>query len=224
MEGILLKLNKEQRKGLISTRNDMIGNITIYFSEVPASIKTNSTVSFKLCKSAQGNYYAKFVSTVNRNKALYNTESRDLWYTWGEQEEVDFIDKIVPHLDHKIIINLEKATKPWVIDLIDETSNKFADLKTQNTPFFTAGRYLYRKEYPLCDIYFWVNWKQLEYRNISIQPVRGIWRAEFRNMAREIEDKTVALHSYLHRKTDDHNARDSYLFCLSDESIFTRLL
>jgi len=43
----------------------------------------------------------------------------------------------------------------------------------------------------LCDIYFWVNWKQLEYRNISIQPVRGIWRAEFRNMAREIEDKTV---------------------------------
>lgn len=52
MEGILLKLNKEQRKGLISTRNDMIGNITIYFSEVPASIKTNSTVSFKLCKSA----------------------------------------------------------------------------------------------------------------------------------------------------------------------------
>lgn len=144
MEGILLKLNKEQRKGLISTRNDMIGNITIYFSEVPASIKTNSTVSFKLCKSAQGNYYAKFVSTVNRNKALYNTESRDLWYTWGEQEEVDFIDKIVPHLDHKIIINLEKATKPWVIDLIDETSNKFADLKTQNTPFFTAGRYLYK--------------------------------------------------------------------------------
>lgn len=105
MEGILLKLNKEQRKGLISTRNDMIGNITIYFSEVPASIKTNSTVSFKLCKSAQGNYYAKFVSTVNRNKALYNTESRDLWYTWGEQEEVDFIDKIVPHLDHKIIVN-----------------------------------------------------------------------------------------------------------------------
>ena len=145
----------------------------------------------------------------------------------------------------KIIINPEKATKPWVIDFIDETSNKFADLKTQNTPFFTAGRYLYkgkpydpaftvtfnhkdyekyRKEYPLCDIYFWVNWKQLEYRNISIQPVQGIWRAEFKNMAREIENKTAALHSYLHRKTDDHNARDSYLFCLSDESIFTRLL
>lgn len=72
MEGILLKLNKEQRKGLISTRNDMIGNITIYFSEVPASIKTNSTVSFKLCKSALQelngeNYYGYYKTKAAAN-------------------------------------------------------------------------------------------------------------------------------------------------------------
>ena len=88
MEGILLKLNKEQRKGLISTRNDMIGNITIYFSEVPASIKTNSTVSFKLCKSAHIIY-------VNAEKCYDNTELSMLMHDFFCQDAKDIRNAVL---------------------------------------------------------------------------------------------------------------------------------
>lgn len=133
----------------------------------------------------------------------------------------------------------------WVIDLIDNTHHCLADLKTQNTPFFTCGKYHYglkrynpsytvtfnkkdyehyRDQYPDCEIFFWINWTQTEYSQIKVEAVKGVWVAKFAVMAKMIEEGKVVLHSYLHRKDDDHNAKDSYLFDLNDKTVFLRIL
>lgn len=52
----------------------------------------------------------------------------------------------------------------------------------------------------------------------------GVWKAEFSRMTEKIQANEVRLHEYLYRKDDDHNARDSYLFNLVDQSVFERLL
>lgn len=55
----------------------------------------------------------------------------------GEHYEDDFISKVAPLIQLDIIKNPAKGTSPWEIDLFDRTNNKYADLKTQNTPFFS---------------------------------------------------------------------------------------
>jgi hypothetical protein len=176
---------------------------------------------------------------------VFNTEDRSLWYSWGENFENDFIDKIVPLIKVDIRKNPAKKQYPWAIDLYDYTNHRPADLKVQNTPFFTAGKYMYgsnpydpqytvtfnKKDYehylinnPICDIYFWVNWTQLEYKGIIVNELRGVWRATFSTMVSKIQNNSVALHTYQHRTNDDHNAKDSYLFMLTDKDVFEQLL
>lgn len=245
MEGILLSLNREEKWGRVDTRNDEIGRLTIYFQTVPDGLEENSTVEFDVVTSKAGNRYAKFRGLVDRNQAIFNTEDRAEWYIWGEQEEIDFVEHIVPRLGIDLWINPAKVERPWEIDLCDYTHHRYADLKTQKTPFFLASRYHYgrmpydpaytvtfnKKDYenykenhPDCDIYFWVYWNQLEYQDIRVDPLYGVWRAPFAKMVEKIEGGTVALHSYKHRVNDDHNARESYLFSLTDQEVFERLL
>lgn len=243
MEGRLIEIVGNDGKGKVDTRNDELRVLTIY--GLPQNVQVDSTIEFEVKVSAIGNNYAKFKSVVERNQALFNTEDRTRWYEFGENEEQDFIEQIVPVIGRDIRINPDKEERPWAIDLYDYTLEKYADLKTQKTPFFTASKYEYRgaaynptyvvtfnrKDYenyrvnhPNCDIYFWVNWNQLEYKSIQVQPLCGVWKAEFAKMVELIEDGTVALHPYKHRTDDDHNARDSFLFDLSDIDVFERIV
>lgn len=245
MEGRLCSLDPEQKRGKVDTRNDEYGLLTIYFKTIPPDLKVGATVEFNVTTSRFGNLYAIFVSVVKRNKAQFNTEDRGKWYIWGEEREKDFISIICQATGRDIRINPDKAKHPWAIDLYDYTAMKPADLKTQRTPFFMAGKYWhdgfrynpaftvtfnrkdferYKENYPLCDIYFWVDWKQCKYDNITIPHVCGVWRASFPEMAKKIQDQKVALHSYMHRKDDDHNAKDSFLFDLRDCVVFERIL
>ena len=253
MEGILLSVDRSRGRGTVDTRNDKLGVLTIYFgSQIPSTVQENCSVSFEVRKSAAGNVYAKYLSVVERNAAVFNTEDRDKWYSWGEDFEKDFIEVIVPLIGTDIRKNPEKETCSWAIDLVDYTHKRYADLKVQATPFFSAGsskhkycgrRYnptytvtfnkkdyeKYKQEYPQCDIYFWVNWKQLEYSfpngiTVRVKPLRGVWRAAFPVMCSLIEQNKVSLHAYQHRVDDDHNAKESFLFDLSDVSVFERLL
>lgn len=244
MKGRLLSVDRAKKIGIVDTRNDNYGELTIYFQNIDDSIQKDVTVEFDVRVSAAGNTYAKFQSVVERNQAIFNTEDRNLWYEWGEDEENDFIKNVVPLMNLDIIINPEKTIKPWAIDLFDKTNNRYADLKTQNTPFFTAGRYKYKGEkynpsfsvtfnkkdfenylvnHSDCDIYFWVNWTQLNYKNINVEPVHGVWRASFQKMKEKIENEEVVLHAYLSRVDDDHNAKDSYVFNLLDEDVFEKM-
>lgn len=243
MEGQLVEIDGTVGEGKVDTRNDALGVLKIY--GLPQNVQLNSTIEFEVRTSRIGRNYAKFNAIVERNQALFNTEDRDRWYEFGENEEQDFIEHIVPVIGRDIRINPEKEERPWEIDLYDYSLGKYADLKTQKTPFFTASKYdykgsaynptyvvtfnrkdyeNYRRSHPNCDIYFWVNWNQLEYRNIRVQPLCGVWKAEFAKMVELIENGTVALHPYMHRTNDDHNARDSFLFDLSDVDVFERIV
>ena len=244
MEGRLCSIDYENRRGRVDTRNDDLGVLTVYFRYIPAELKVNSTIEFDVMTSATGNKYAKFVSCVERNETYFNTEDRSKWYDFGEKLEEDFIPVIREATGRDIRVNPEKKYCPWAIDLFDFSANRTADLKTQTTPFFTAGKYFYgakrydpvytvtfnRKDYeyylqnyPDSDIYFWVDWKQLEYKDIRIPYICGIWRADFARMSEKIQRNEVALHPYIHRKNDDHNAKDSFLFDLRDRSVFERI-
>ena len=241
MEGRLCSLDIARKSGRVDTRNDQLGVLTIYFSAVPPGLTADATVRFDVVTSRLGNVYARFTGLVERNPARFNTEDRDKWYVWGEGQE-DFAAMISRKTGRDIQRNPEKKICPWAIDLYDYTAGRYADLKIQNTPFFTAGKYAYcgvpcdpaftvtfnredydnyQENYPGCDIYFWVDWQQLVYREITVPHVSGVWRAPFTKMAERIEAGHSPLHPYLHRRHDDHNARDSFLFDLRDEAVFT---
>lgn len=245
MKGRLLEISPDKKQGKVATGNDELGVLTVYFNRITEMIAVGNTIEFEVVTSRFGNKYAKFQSIVDRNTTIFNTEDRDLWYTWGENEEVDFVSNVVPNLRLDIRVNPEKRRRKWAIDLYDYTNNRPADLKTQNTPFFTAGKYKYhgvpydpsytvtfnKKDYenyavnyPTCDIYFWVNWEQTTYRNIVVLEVQGVWRARFERMAEKILAYEVALHAYQNRVDDDHNAKESYLFDLQDSTVFEKLL
>lgn len=245
MKGRMIEIFPDEKYGKVSTGNDEVGVLTVYFNDNMEALKVGNTIEFEVVTSKKGNKYAKFQAIVERNVTMFNTEERELWYTWGENEEVDFVSNVVPNLRLDIRMNPEKKERKWAIDLYDYTNDRPADLKTQNTPFFTAGQYNYhgvpydpsytvtfnKKDYenysvnyPSCDIYFWVNWEQTSYKNIVVMEVQGVWRAHFERMVEKISAYEVALHSYKNRVDDDHNAKESYLFDLKDSTVFEKVL
>lgn len=245
MEGLLIEICPNNGYDIVDTRNDQYGRLRMYYSKIKETLPVNSTVSFDIKTSASGNNYAKFLSVIERNTAIFNTEDRTKWYEWGEDEETDFVTHIVPQFGYDIQINPEKANCSWAIDLIDITHNRMADLKTQNTPFFTVSKYKYKgmtcdpaysvtfnrkdyenykNRYPNCDIYFWVHWKQLAYRNITVPEIYGVWKGDFAKMAECIENNQAPLHPYMHRVNDNHNAKDSYVFNLQDQEVFEQMI
>ena len=244
MEGILVSVDPSGKYGKVDTRNNNIGIVYIKFDTLQTQDILNSTVSFDLTRNSKGVPYAIFRSVVPRNPVVFNTEDRSKWYLWGENFEDDFLRNIVPQIGRDIRKNPEKRIHPWAIDLIDYTLNKPADLKKQDTPFFTVAKYNYKgkkcdptysvtfnkkdyekyqREYPNCDIYFWVHWKQLKYQDITVKEIYGVWRADFQAMSNCIIQNQIPLHSYMHRKNDDHNARDSYVFDIRDSSIMQKV-
>lgn len=245
MQGLLVELCPNEKYDIVDTRNDRYRRLRLYYDKQSVKLTVNTTVEFDIKISAIGKTYAKFISVVERNQAIFNTEDRDRWYEWGEAGEDNFVTKIAPVIGLDIKKNPAKATCPWEIDLVDYTNNRYADLKIQNTPFFTVGKYSYNgqrcdptysvtfnrkdfikysNEHPDCDIYFWVTWNQTEYRGHTIPELHGVWRGCFSKMAERITQGAAPLHAYQHRTTDDHNARDSYVFDLRDTYVFEHLL
>lgn len=248
MEGRVVYVDRQNGYGRIETQNKDVPRLTFYLTSISFDVMNDDTVSFTIETSSKGIRYAKYVKLMSRNKSKFNTEDKQKWCTEGEELEKAFVERIVPYLNVKLEINPDKCDNPCVIDLIDLTNGKYADLKSQNTPFFTAGRFYYgenkehkyeptytvtfnkkdyenyRNNYPGCDIYWCINWTQLNYDTNYVAPLEGVWRAKFIDMANKIEKGEVYLHEYLHRKNDDINAKDSYLFDLRDITVFERLL
>lgn len=186
----------------------------------------------------------------DRTPQEIDTEDKDAWCRKGEELERDFIAHVVPRIGRDVRINPEKATNPYAIDLHDYDNDRPADLKSFMTPFFTCARYTqdeagrplarrldprltitfdakdyrrYCELYPECDIYLYVHWEQLAYRDVKIEPLEGVWVVRFADMRAKIEERALVHHNYLRRKGDPRNANDCYLFDLRDP-IFTKLL
>ncbi|WP_143560431.1 hypothetical protein [Sporosarcina sp. P21c] len=176
---------------------------------------------------------------VVTNKDLQN---KSAWCAHGESKEKNFVREFGRQLGLKI--NPEKENNKYAPDLAYVSNNGLADLKTQNTPFFTAAKYncnpsftvtfnrkdadRYRKEEPKIDIYFWVNWIAVRYfressnlqynTDINVEPLNGIWRVSFTDLDTIIGKSP--LHQYQQRVNDTQgNAKESYLINLCDPLI-----
>jgi len=155
----------------------------------------------------------------------HDTEDRGWWYIHGERLEERFVGICRDHLKIDANINPEKAKDPTVPDLI--VNGCMADLKTQNTPFFTAGRYRmdprftvtfnrkdyerYKSLYPRIVIYFWIDWTQTTWQDRRVDYLGGVFRLPFVEVAAIIENGAPE-HTYLHRRAPgDRNAKSSFL-------------
>ncbi|MFQ3320576.1 MAG: hypothetical protein ACI8UR_000101 [Natronomonas sp.] len=160
-----------------------------------------------------------------------DTENKTPWLEFGEQREETFIDIVAPKLGLDVERNPRKDADPTVLDLLVDGSP--ADLKTQETPFFTARRnydlppqftvtfnqndhqrYL-RKDDP--DIYFWVRWRdELEGYGAEVGEMEGVWRIAHSDIEALVDTDEAPLHHYKRRHGDAENANASYLLRLDE--------
>lgn len=178
------------------------------------------------------------MSGDDRNSAVpHNTEDRGWWYLHGERLEERFVAICRDRLMLTACINPAKSHDKTAPDLIVEGA--LADLKTQNTPFFTSMRYKkmeprftvtfnrkdyerYQKLYPDIVIYFWIDWTQTAWNNIQLDYLGGVYRLPFNKVASLIE-KGAPEHKYQHRQAPgDRNAKSSFLLDIRNfESLFS---
>ena len=170
-------------------------------------------------------------------------QNKGTWCKHGVNKENTFINLHGHQL--RLIINPEKSRDIYAPDLTDLTGQDLADLKTQNTPFFTAIKYgyspqttvtfnkkdadRYRVKYPNIDIYFWVEWVAVKYfknstnkyypdTDIQVVPMYGIWKVSFKDLDAIINKAPT--HSYSKRVNDNKgNAKESYLINLMHPKI-----
>ncbi|WP_240738325.1 HD domain-containing protein [Deinococcus fonticola] len=163
---------------------------------------------------------------------IHDTEDRPYWYEHGERQEQEFLKLAAQH-HLPVRLNPAKASDKTAIDLLltlPGGQEVPADLKTQNTPFFTAARYgknpgravtlndkdirRYERLYPDAVILFHVHWTTLTWRDQSVEPLRGVWSATLPEIKRLIQQPA---HTYQRRKTDPRpNAPSSHVLSLDD--------
>lgn len=160
----------------------------------------------------------------------HDTEDKGWWLQHGEELEFKFVKLCNEHLNLEAKINPAKLRDATCPDLI--VDGVVSDLKVQNTPFFTAGRYgmeprntitfnrkdyeRYCQLYPNIGIYVWVDWKQTQYRGISIEHLAGVFHLPFSDLAKLIESPAPE-HRYINRMSDTRgNAKSSFLLDLRE--------
>jgi len=166
-----------------------------------------------------------------KNKNIgHDTEDRGWWHIHGESKERDFCNLCQKLIGLDVGINPDKEKNRTAPDIIVDGS--IADLKTQNTPFFTADRYgidprfavtfnrkdyeRYKRLYPAIDIYFWVDWQQTEISirgtRISVEYLFGIYTHSFAEIQEMIEKSRAPEHHYQRRRFDiAGNAKSSFI-------------
>lgn len=168
-----------------------------------------------------------------------NTDNEDKmwWVEHGLALEHLFVEEVCPKIGLKAIMNPNKETDPMVHDLF--INNKIADLKTQNTPFYTASMYKksdgtrynpsrtvtfnykdlvrYRHLYPHILVAFWVNWPNTEKYGCEVDAINGVWLIDLDQIEKLIDEGRMRIHNYQNRVNDTNgNAKVSYLIDLFD--------
>ena len=70
---------------------------------------------------------------------LHDLQDKTSWCSLGERLEIKFLEKFGN--DFGLVLNPEKRENSFAPDFIHKDSNRYVDLKTQNTPFFSSGKY-----------------------------------------------------------------------------------
>lgn len=161
-----------------------------------------------------------------RNRAIKeDTEDKSKWLEIGVELENRFVRFMALHSHIDVRINPAKEDEPTAPDLY-VPGYGLCDLKTQQTPFFTAGRYgispehaftinakdiiRYRKLYPKIGIFIWLNWENNRASDSRFKEIPYKWGVYFTTLEQLIAfiDKGVAKeHSYQRRATNN----DSFL-------------
>lgn len=156
----------------------------------------------------------------------HNTEDKSWWLQHGLELEYQFVELCRNKLNVKAEINPAKSDSPAAPDLL--VDGNIADLKVQNTPFFSATKYSmdprftvtfnrkdferYSALYPEIVVYFWVNWKQLAWKDFRVQKLNAICKAEFSLITEQVASGNAIEHIYMHRRGDTKgNAKSSFL-------------
>ena len=160
-----------------------------------------------------------------------DTEQKDAWYEFGEKREQAFVSAVAPNIGLDANINPEKDQKDHALDLV--VDDVYADLKTQETPFFKAEtkygvppqyavtfnmndyRRYKRKEHGF-EIYYWVRWAGEEAYGYSVEQMEGVWSIGFERLRSLIENGRFSKHAYRRRQNErrDGNSRRSYVLDL----------
>lgn len=166
---------------------------------------------------------------VHGNEISYHDlQDKSPWCRHGESKENSFINQFGSQL--QLDINPDKTYNRFSPDLINLSNNRLGDLKTQNTPFFSTNdpqynvvfnekdKDRYDKYYPDIEIYFWVDWIAVRYKNydreVEVQPMSGVWYVHFHDLKEII--RNAPLHQYQQRKHDTRgNAKASYIINLN---------
>lgn len=130
-------ISDDRSYGYICTENKEIGE-DICFTPT-SDIEKDQTLEFEIVKE-KTRYRGKNIEIIDRNKSKFNTEDKAQWCKEGEKLEVEFINHDIPKLELNIIINPKKQNNPYHIDLLDLDNNREANLKTQQTSFFSAAK------------------------------------------------------------------------------------
>ena len=158
-----------------------------------------------------------------------STENKEAYCRFGESKEVEFVNQVAGQYGLDATINPKKAKNKFAPDLI--VNGQEADLKTQLTPFFTAGRYgknpqttvtfnlkdytRYKEKYPGIDIYFWVEFEDDSQFGASVSAMSGVWKTSLDKITELIESGDAPLHAYQRRVNDNRgNAKESFLIDL----------
>lgn len=165
------------------------------------------------------------------------------WCQKGENLELAFLNEFGNEFE--LILNPDKATNPTVPDFLYAPSNRLADLKTQNTPFFKSKKLFgidpqfavtfnkvdlerYQKLYPEILIYYSVSWlaTSIHFDNgasVKVKPMSGIWGINLKNLLPLCKESN--LHEYIQRKNDNKgNAKSSYVVDLRSKGFKELLL
>lgn len=162
------------------------------------------------------------------------------WCELGETKEKAFVRRFGSDFAYEI--NPAKSKDRYALDLISSKSGKLTDLKSQHTPFFTAGskynidpnyavvfnvkdKVRYEAYYPNIDVLYYVNWvaiKALIYgRLYEVAPFEAIYQISFGELLTILSRSPI--HTYRERVGDRlGNAKESYIFDIR-EPAFIRL-
>lgn len=164
---------------------------------------------------------------------MHDTEDKLWWTEHGARMEVRFVAEVAPHLGLDAALNPAKTADPFAPDLL--VAGQLADLKVQNTPFFTASRYgldpqhtvtfnrrdylRYSELYPEILLFFWVAWTTLAWPRtaprVRVAKMAGVCEVPFARLAGRVKAGEVPLHSCRRRVGDRAgNATESHLFDL----------
>lgn len=177
---------------------------------------------------------------MDNSTRIHNTEDKDFWVKLGAGKEKYFVHSVAPLVPLNAIINPDKEHNDYAPDLL--VDGALADLKVQNTPFFTA-QFLYgipaqyavtfnNKDferysllYPDILIVFWISWDQISYKELTVKPMAGVWSCPFKDMAKSIKSKQIQLHKYKRRQEDTKgNAKESYVFDIRNFKLLKKFI